>query len=643
MTDENSNLSGRSPEPRTAPSPFNNASTDIILRTSDHVDFHVYSQILVAASPVFEGMFELPQPPAQQQELKYGRPIIRLSEDSGAMETLLRIIYPINKPTRRTVEEVEPALRAAMKFEMELAITVLTQDLQAAAHEHPMQVWATSCRLGLEDMAKTAARVLVPAPVPGWGQPAIRPLTFEELGEMRGLSAGDYYRLFEFHRLAGEVALDFKFLSPACDAPWSSSAAQPGTASSPGFRGHIPNPDLICRSSDDAQFPAHRAILCAASASLAEQVERAGPVVDGTAISTPTPIVPLEEDGVVVAAILKICYHDAVDDLLSSVDLPLLLRIFSAIERYGLADMHARFLSRWRDMVKTTPLQTYCVTVGAGNFGLAKEAARQVVHIRLEGAYVGEMEGIPALSYHRLWTYYRSCQQLATERLQNTLNVLSIPSQPSSNQPVVSQPQNVANNGPPSWSWGPVRIPPLSSTDSVSEPEKTWIRRYVRQMLDVARAGPHVPFSPLQELLVKASEHADPSERFWCDRCQPLAEDLIKADADFKNLVAAMDAVSCFPLSVNLYSPAHPRFHRLSCRFDPLCHDAPMSAFTMQVPKSTRASNHLLLSSGPRTRFPTCLPSLNQHSRFVTSRLLIAAACEQSVIGVCCRDRDHYL
>ena len=531
-----------------------------------------------------------------------------------------------------------------MKFEMELAITVLTQDLRkAAAREHPMQVWATACRLGLEDIAKTAAKALVPARTSSvWGQSVIRPLAFEELGEMGGLHAGGYYRLFEFHRLAGNVSPNFKFLSPVYDTPLSSGAAQTGPASSPGFRCHIPNPDLICRSSDGAQLPAHRAILCAASASLAEQVERAGAAIEDTVVSTLTPIVQLEEDGVVVAALLKICYHDTVDDLLS-VDLPLLLRIFSAIERYGLADIHARFLSRWRDVVKTAPLQAYCVAVGAGNSGFAKEAARQVVHIRLEGAYVGEMEGIPALSYHRLWAYYRSCQQLATERLQNTLNVLSIPSQPSSNQPVVSQPQNVANNGPPSWSWGPVRIPPLSSTDSVSEPEKTWIRRYVRQMLDVARAGPHVPFSPLQELLVKASEHADPSERFWCDRCQPLAEDLIKADADFKNLVAAMDAVSCFPLSVNLYSPAHPRFHRLSCRFDPLCHDAPMSAFTMQVPKSTRASNHLLLSSGPRTRFPTCLPSLNQHSRFVTSRLLIAAACEQSVIGVCCRDRDHYL
>lgn len=106
--------------PSTAPAPFNEPNADIILRTSDHIDFHVFSQILIAASPFFRGMFEVPQPPPDQQQLKYGRPIVDISEDSKALETLLRICYPINKPKKRTLDEVEPALHAAMKFESTL-------------------------------------------------------------------------------------------------------------------------------------------------------------------------------------------------------------------------------------------------------------------------------------------------------------------------------------------------------------------------------------------------------------------------------------------------------------------------------------------------------------------------------------------
>ena len=57
--------------PSTASYPFDKTNADIILRTSDLVDFHVFSQILIAASPFFEGMFDVPQPPPEQQH--YGQ------------------------------------------------------------------------------------------------------------------------------------------------------------------------------------------------------------------------------------------------------------------------------------------------------------------------------------------------------------------------------------------------------------------------------------------------------------------------------------------------------------------------------------------------------------------------------------------
>ncbi|KAI0255963.1 hypothetical protein BJV78DRAFT_1113987, partial [Lactifluus subvellereus] len=42
--------------------PFDDADADIILRSSDQVNFHVYKVILSVASPFFKDMFSLPQP-----------------------------------------------------------------------------------------------------------------------------------------------------------------------------------------------------------------------------------------------------------------------------------------------------------------------------------------------------------------------------------------------------------------------------------------------------------------------------------------------------------------------------------------------------------------------------------------------------
>ncbi|KAF8273062.1 hypothetical protein EI94DRAFT_1564704 [Lactarius quietus] len=42
--------------------PFDDADADIILRSSDQVDFHVYRVLLSKSSPFFKSIFSLPQP-----------------------------------------------------------------------------------------------------------------------------------------------------------------------------------------------------------------------------------------------------------------------------------------------------------------------------------------------------------------------------------------------------------------------------------------------------------------------------------------------------------------------------------------------------------------------------------------------------
>ena len=64
--------------------PFDiNAKADIILRSSDLVDFHVIKAFLIFTSPLFEGMFTLKQPlDGGPEGYKAGLPIIPMEEKS---------------------------------------------------------------------------------------------------------------------------------------------------------------------------------------------------------------------------------------------------------------------------------------------------------------------------------------------------------------------------------------------------------------------------------------------------------------------------------------------------------------------------------------------------------------------------------
>ena len=80
-----------------AASPFDHPQADIILRSSDNIDFRVFKLFLSLASPVFETMFSLPQPSEganPNEEIKDGLPVVSVSEDSKTLEALLRFCYP---------------------------------------------------------------------------------------------------------------------------------------------------------------------------------------------------------------------------------------------------------------------------------------------------------------------------------------------------------------------------------------------------------------------------------------------------------------------------------------------------------------------------------------------------------------------
>lgn len=393
-----------SPRPRTAPAPFNKSNADIILRTSDLVDFHVFSQVLAASSPFFEGMFELPQPPSEQQELELGRPIIPVSEDSGVIETLLRICYPIvYKPKRCTLGEIESALRAAMKYEMELPTTVLHAKLKRMSSTQPMRVWAIACRLRLEGVARQAVRRYL-APMRS-SHPSL--IDFDILGEMEGITAGDVYRMHEFCRLKGNVSSRFRFLTPLASTIIPNSGANkqeepPDIVADVQERlDALPHHDLVIFSSDNVRFLVHRAVFRTTPSSLSEAIQVRSELAWEATSSNSLPVLRFAETGVIVAALLRFCYNIPLQWPFEPT-LPQLALLLAAAERHELLWIHLQLKCIWSVAAKEDPLRAYCLAMQAGHTACANEAARHTLDDPLDGVYIPEFEHTSGLAYHCL-------------------------------------------------------------------------------------------------------------------------------------------------------------------------------------------------------------------------------------------------
>ncbi|KAF8992040.1 hypothetical protein BDQ17DRAFT_1254298, partial [Cyathus striatus] len=169
--------------------PFNDPKkSDIILRTSDNVNFYVYRVILSVASPFFESMFSLPQSILDD----VNHPVIDVSEDSKILDPLLRLCYPVDDPIISDPTFLGDVLEAALKYETTEAVAVLKSHLRTYTKQNPLQVYSVACRLGLEDIASLAAHELV-----DWGKIIVGS---SYVHSMSKISAGAFYRLTNFAR-----------------------------------------------------------------------------------------------------------------------------------------------------------------------------------------------------------------------------------------------------------------------------------------------------------------------------------------------------------------------------------------------------------------------------------------------------------
>lgn len=145
-----------SPSTTTASSPFDRPNADVILRSSDNVDFHLHRVVLGLASDFFEDMFSLPQPLSEKGHDVHpgtGLPLVHVTEDSRTLDRLMRLCYPVKDPILEDASTVGDVLKAATKYQLEDVIARSRGLLSAFTSKDPLLVYTIACSLQLEPEA----------------------------------------------------------------------------------------------------------------------------------------------------------------------------------------------------------------------------------------------------------------------------------------------------------------------------------------------------------------------------------------------------------------------------------------------------------------------------------------------------------
>ncbi|EGN96859.1 hypothetical protein SERLA73DRAFT_93495 [Serpula lacrymans var. lacrymans S7.3] len=186
--------------------PFDNADADVILHTSDGVQFRVYKIILIIASSVLKDVLSSassstqPSHPAAtgiKSRQEENTIILDIKEDSQTTERLLHFCYPSADPALHTLDDVQGVLEMMKKYEM---IEVIERVRKLLVTPHfleldPLRVFAIAYRYRLEEETRLAAKYTLRHPIFG-----------PFVSDLDHIPASAYYRLLEYHRKCGIAA-----------------------------------------------------------------------------------------------------------------------------------------------------------------------------------------------------------------------------------------------------------------------------------------------------------------------------------------------------------------------------------------------------------------------------------------------------
>jgi len=215
-----------SSEPYKVPEALNDLNGDIILRSSDQVEFRVSRWPLQHLYPVFSDMFRLPNPSPLESSTPH---TVQMDETAPVIEALLRLAYPIDPPIVQDFRTMALITEAIVKLQAERRCRWwIRMTVESLIPVNPWALYAIllafgrkGCDYNFEDEIRIAARGTV-------GRPVVRPWD-----EARLITAADYDRLLMYHSECGDTVLD------AQNEIWAKAGTQ-----WPWFNGHC-SPSLV--------------------------------------------------------------------------------------------------------------------------------------------------------------------------------------------------------------------------------------------------------------------------------------------------------------------------------------------------------------------------------------------------------------
>ena len=165
------------PDPPSAPLFLDIPDANIILRSSDQVNFSMHKSVLALSSPFFKDLLSLPQP--CDEEVVDGIQVVQLPEDAGLLYSLVSFLYPVLPvmPQAGSYERAYALLAACQKYDMVSIQYYIRAEINRGTFPSPVEAeafsaYAIASSMHLVPEMENAARLTL-------GQP----MTFESLGE----------------------------------------------------------------------------------------------------------------------------------------------------------------------------------------------------------------------------------------------------------------------------------------------------------------------------------------------------------------------------------------------------------------------------------------------------------------------------
>jgi hypothetical protein len=177
------------------PEPLDVSDANLIIQSSDLVNFRVHKAVLAMASPFFKDLLSLPQPP--DSEFIDGLPVVRLAEDAELLHSLVSVLYPVPSVIPHSCERVLDLLAACQKYDMIKAQSYIRAEVEKWSPwgflppfgNTVFRVYAIASEKGLTPEMESAAR-----------QSLDQPMTFETLGAGLRLFQGSALRDLAHYR-----------------------------------------------------------------------------------------------------------------------------------------------------------------------------------------------------------------------------------------------------------------------------------------------------------------------------------------------------------------------------------------------------------------------------------------------------------